>query len=109
MESKIDYEGILKGELKKEVQSYFKDAFTENRMEAYWVMFEERNASIEAMKEAIRQALPIILKHVAERVEQKTKYVRDFKGNPIYAQQHVDKESITSQEGELLKLLGIDN
>ncbi len=55
---------------------------------------------MESMKEAVKQALPLILEHVAERADTRT---NDESTSVI-----VDKESITSQEEEILKLLGIE-
>ncbi len=56
----------------------------------------------EYANQAIKQALPLILEHVAENVETNTET-----GNGL-DWEIVDKESITSQKEEILKLLGIE-
>ncbi len=51
---------------------------------------------VRMQKEALRQALPLILEHVAENIECLDKWM-------------IDKKSITGQKDEILKLLGINN
>ncbi len=84
--NKIDLEGIY-----KEKTMFLSDYISHNL----------KDKSIDAMKEAIRQVLPLILEHVAAKAE--------TEANTYSVSGKVDKESITSQKDEILKLLGINN